>query len=57
MCVVVAALWGTCLILRPNPTWQPSWTAFAWWLICAALVGAVCEWQIPDDEDERSPSS
>jgi hypothetical protein len=55
-CVIAAALWLLCLIIRPNPDWRPNWITFAWWLACAALVGAVCEWQIPDDDDEQSPS-
>ena len=57
MCVVAAALWGLCLMFRPNPKWQPSLMAFAWWMVCAALVGAVWEWQVPDEEDEQPPSS
>jgi hypothetical protein len=57
-CVVAAALWGLCLIFRPNPNWQPSWIAFVGWMFCAALVGAVWEWQVPDpDQDEHPPSS
>jgi hypothetical protein len=57
MCAVAAALFGLCLIFRPNPKWEPSWIDFAWTLICAAVVGAVWEWQVPDEEDEQPPTS
>ena len=56
MVLVAAALWGLCLVFRPNPKWQPSWPFVILWLCCAALVGAVWEWQVPD-EDQQPPSS
>jgi hypothetical protein len=55
-CAATAGLWGLCVLFRPNPAWQPSWMFFACWLVCAALVGAVWEWQVPDDEDVPPPS-
>ena len=56
MCIVAAAVWGVCLILRPNPAWEPTWPWFVFWLFCAALTGAVWEWQVPDEEDDQSPA-
>jgi hypothetical protein len=56
MVLIASALWGLCLIFRPNPKWQPSWPFFVLWLCGAALVGAVWEWQVPHEEDEHRPS-
>ena len=54
-CIASAAIWGLCLIFRPNPKWQASWPSFVLWLCCAVLVGAVWEWQVPDEDDEEQP--
>lgn len=49
--ITATILWGVCLWLRPNPKWQPTWSAFAAWLTIAAGVGAIYEWQVVEDDD------
>jgi len=52
-CIIAASLWGMAVVFRVNPKFQPSWWAFAIFMVCAALVGAVWEWQVaPESDDE-----
>jgi len=48
-CLAASVLWGLAVVFKFNPKFQPSWTSFTFYLICAALVGAVYEWQVPKE--------
>jgi hypothetical protein len=52
-CIIASSLWGLAVVFLFNPRFQPSWWAFAIFIICAALAGAVWEWQVaPGSDDE-----
>jgi hypothetical protein len=51
-CVVSAGLWGVAVIFRFNPKFQPTWWAFIIFMLCAALVGAVWQWQVAPESDD-----
>jgi hypothetical protein len=52
-CIIAASLWGLAVVFRFNPKFQPRWWAFALLIVCPALVGAACEWQVaPESDDE-----
>lgn len=52
-CIIAAVIWAFALIFRFNPKWQSSWGMFALWMACAAVVGAIYEWQVPDEDDSE----
>ena len=68
--ITAGILWGTAVVfvsdpqLQPswwaflfNPAFQPSWWAFGLWMVLAALVGAVWEWQVTPELDDKPPAS
>ena len=55
-CIIAAGLWALAVVFRFNPKFQPNWWAFALWMACAALVGAVWEWQVPPESDDEPPT-
>jgi hypothetical protein len=48
-CFASSALWGLAIVFKFNPKFQASWVSFTLLMICAALVGAVYEWQVPKE--------
>jgi hypothetical protein len=48
-CFAASVLWGLAIVFKINPKFQPSWAAFILLMICAALVGAAYEWQVPKE--------
>jgi hypothetical protein len=69
-CIIAAGLWGLAVVFLFYPKFQPSWWAFffnlgfqpSWWAFglwtgLAALVGAVWEWQVTPESDDKPPAS
>jgi hypothetical protein len=48
--LVSSALWGAARVFRFNPEFEPTWPMFILWIACAACVGAVYEWQVPEKD-------
>jgi len=55
-CIVAAGLWSLAAVYKFNPSFQPSWWAFSLFMICAALVGAVWEWQVAPESGNQPPA-
>ena len=52
-CIAAAGLWELAMFFRFNPEFQPTWWVFALFMVCAAIVGAVWEWQVaPESNDD-----
>jgi hypothetical protein len=55
-CIIAAGLWSLAVIFHFNPKFQPTWWAFVVFMICAAIVGAVWEWQVAPESDDKPPN-
>lgn len=45
--IIAAGVWGLSQYFRAATKVTPTWTMFIVWIGCAAVVGAVWEWQMP----------
>lgn len=53
--LIAVVTWGLLLLFLPR--WQHSWLLLMLWVCCAAVVGAVFEWQVPNDGEDDDHST